>query len=125
MKVMLALAANETVSKENMLPPGCKIEAYSLHDSMTGKYLNFGSNAPVSATVALKKIKEVGANLGAVRVLLDLKEKSGRMIRVEQEYTISRGDITRFPKNKTTVLKEAPSATSAGPAEPRARKAAR
>lgn len=125
MKVMLSLAAtSEAITKENLLPPGCKIEAYSLHDKMTDRYLNIGSHTPVSAGAALKKIKDYVKLNGGVDVLFDLREKSGRLIRARRSYsTANYGDLMQYGKGTEQVLKEAPSdkATPTGKKVPKAR----
>lgn len=111
MQVMLSLAASQTaVTKENLIPAGCKIEAFSLHDKLSDKYLNAGSHAPCSVSVALKKIKEFAKQYAGVNVLFDLREKSGRLIRAKRSYTGDKyGDLSQYGNGSEKVLQEAPS----------------
>lgn len=105
MEMLIAVASNK-ITKENLLPEGVKIQAYSIHDHMTGKYLGAGSHAPCSAAIALKKIKEFTKNLGSVSVEFDLLEPSGRTIRAKRGYSMSHGDLIQPYKGSESILQD-------------------
>lgn len=105
MELLIAVASNK-ISKENLIPEGTKIQAYSIHDHMSNKYLEAGSHAPCSAAVALKKIKEFAKQRGSVSVLFDLLEPSGRLIEAKRDYSFSMGDLTQPYRGSERVLKD-------------------
>jgi hypothetical protein len=109
MEILIALAST-TITKDNLLPEGAKIQAYSIHDKMSNKYLNMGSHTPCSAAIAIKKIKEACKQYGSVSVLFDLLEPSGRMIRATRGYDLKYSDLVMPYAGTQTLLKEAPSA---------------
>lgn len=105
MELVLALATNK-IDKSNLIPEGTKIQAYSIHDQHTNRYLEAGSHAPCSAAIALKKIKEFTKQRGSVNVEFDLLEPSGRTIRAKRSYSMSHGDLIQPYKGSESVLKD-------------------
>ncbi len=110
MELLIAVASNK-ISKDNLIPEGAKIQAYSIHDQHTNKYLGAGSHAPCSAAIALKKIKEFTKNLGSVNVEFDLLEPSGRTIRAKRSYSMSHGDLIQPYKGSESILQDVRSPT--------------
>jgi hypothetical protein len=110
MELLIAVASNK-IDKGNLIPEGTKIQAYSIHDQHTNKYLEAGSHAPCSAAVALKKIKEFTKQRGSVNVEFDLLEPSGRTIRAKRSYSMNYGDLIQPYKGSESVLQDVKSPT--------------
>lgn len=105
MELMIAIASNK-IDKGNLIPAGMKIEAYSIHDNHSEKYLNAGSHAPCSAAVALKKIKEYTKQYGGITVLFDLLDTDGRVIRSKRSYSMYYGDLIQPYPGADSILKD-------------------
>jgi hypothetical protein len=105
MELLIAVASNK-IDKGNLIPADTKIQAYSIHDNHSEKYLNAGSHAPCSAAQALKKIKEFTKQYGGVTVLFDLLEPSGRTIRAKRSYSMNYGDLIQPYRGTETILQD-------------------
>lgn len=110
MELLIAIASNK-IDKSNLIPEGTKIQAYSIHDEMTGKYLSAGSHAPCSAAIALKKIKEFTKQRGSVSVEFDLLEPSGRTIRAKRDYSLRYGKLIQLYRGSDSILQDVKSPT--------------
>jgi hypothetical protein len=107
MEMLLTVTPTNTkLDKSNLIPTGMKIQAFSIHDQYTDKYLGAGSHSPCSAAVALKKIKEYTSKLGAVNVMFDLLDNDGRVIRSKRSYRIRGGDLVQPYPGADSILKD-------------------
>lgn len=107
MEMLLSVTPTNTkLDKSNLIPTGMKIQAFSIHDQYTDKYLGAGSHSPCSAAVALKKIKEFTSKLGAVNVTFDLLDTDGRVIRSKRSYRMSSGDLVQPYPGADSILKD-------------------
>lgn len=105
MELLIAIASNK-IDKSNLIPEGMKIQAYSIHDQYTNKYLGAGSHAPCSVAVALKKIKEFTKDRGSVNVEFDLLDTDGRILRSKRGYSMSHGDLIQPYPGADSILKD-------------------
>lgn len=106
MELLIAVAASVKLDKNNLIPEGMKIQAFSIHDQYTDNYLGAGSRTPVSPATALKDIKKLAVKYNGVNVLLDLLDTDGRLIRSKRSYKISHGDLVQPYPGSDSVLQD-------------------